>query len=340
MLCKYCGNEVSENNKFCSKCGGKVEAEIAPEAVPAEAEPKKKNTGIIAAVIMAAVLLLQNLISFVSSLGFSSMWLNHKYGMSLDHIITMFKTNLTLASVRILLPAVLGAALVVAVILIRKNKLEALKIRDAITFCVYIIASGVLGYGLSLFSAYVTGRYGEFTLAAMSAANAVLALTSLSILTGWLVLAMFILARSGARVASLIFWICLTCLPLIGAVIAIVFSMTLLRLYSTAPAVLDVASTYIRISALVNLIPGVVTPLFWYAYGSRKIGFVPAIIYGVFQPILNLGCGILGLFLVMNVFHLSMAYVGLGNALAYILGGTYVLIFALIGFITAAKKKA
>lgn len=49
MYCKKCGNELDENEKFCSQCGSQVEDELGVEnkeaIVPAEVPVEKRYSG-------------------------------------------------------------------------------------------------------------------------------------------------------------------------------------------------------------------------------------------------------------------------------------------------------
>ena len=50
MKCSNCGSELKENEKFCTKCGTKVE-------VQQEAQPKKSNTGLIIGLVLGGLVL-------------------------------------------------------------------------------------------------------------------------------------------------------------------------------------------------------------------------------------------------------------------------------------------
>lgn len=65
MICKNCGNELKQNEKFCTKCGLPVtqETENTVEVKTASGKLSGKKIGIIAAVVLLAVIILAVIIS-------------------------------------------------------------------------------------------------------------------------------------------------------------------------------------------------------------------------------------------------------------------------------------
>ena len=52
MRCPFCGNDVPDEFKFCSRCGNQLPAPMIVDPEP----PKKKKTGLIAAIIAVVII--------------------------------------------------------------------------------------------------------------------------------------------------------------------------------------------------------------------------------------------------------------------------------------------
>ena len=79
MLCRYCGEDIADNAKFCNHCGALLQPAVPidapiPKSAPAALKERKENivTGIVGAILGAAIggasIVLLNQIGFVSSL--------------------------------------------------------------------------------------------------------------------------------------------------------------------------------------------------------------------------------------------------------------------------------
>ena len=64
MRCPFCGNDVPDQFKFCSRCGNQLPAPMIVEQEP----PKKKKTGLIVGLSIGGVILLAAITLVVLSL--------------------------------------------------------------------------------------------------------------------------------------------------------------------------------------------------------------------------------------------------------------------------------
>lgn len=355
MYCKHCGRKLDEDALFCPACGKTVEKDAAEEPVyvaeepvytpeepvyvaeePAEA-PKTKNP-VLPAILMGAFLLVWNFITVLLSLNLRTLKvaIQHGAGQGLRNFFISFGVNAGLVCVQ----AFIGAVIVLAVILIRRKKLASVTYKDLIAFAVFVVSLYVFSRLGNLITANAMNRYGGSIFAAKSASTSALSIAGFSTLLGWVGLAIFLLARSGAKIVSLIAGICVVVFYFIVGVCLAVFAAPVMRLFTPLSSVLEHAVLFLRIGAIVMVLPVFLQLLFYWGWGSEKIGFIPAVIYGPVQGILSFVLGACLTLICWNVIGFAGIYAELlTGILPWLAGGVYLILFTVLGAVKAAKKK-
>ena len=371
MFCIHCGAEIPKEASFCPECGKEavkakkeenafVEAEAAMEvleetavaeeieleaeelpevAVCAEEAPVKKKANVaLPVIIMGAALLLTAFISFVFSINFRALKVYIEHGMA-DAVRVQF-TSLGLNFVKIFAQHLIGGVLFAVICLIRKNHLHKINLKDIIPACLFIITPVIFSRLASTYITMVIGQgLGDEALAAISSANVVLGFLSMGAIVSWLGLCVFVLARTGAKLLPILI---MTAVPLVSFVVGIVlvvFAPQALRLFHSPPSIIDMSVQYLRISAPLAFISVFVALFFWWAWGSGKMWFVPACVYAPMQPILSAVLGTLGAYITVFALELGIAFVNVGTTAAYILGGSFILLFTIIGAVVSGIKQ-
>lgn len=297
-----------------------------------------KNRALLPAFLMGGFLLVWNFITFVLGINFRALKvIAQQVGWEMlrpQFAVIGINAGKTLAQ------ALVGAVIVLIIILVCKNRLRV-TYKDLIAFALFTVSLWGFGRLEGLFTTVLTGHFvGSSHLAASSAASSVINLINSGVLFGWLCLAVWLLGRAGKKVLSPVLGGCILGVRFFVGICAAVFALPMLRLLDAPESVIDIAAHIVRVSALLSLVPATVEMLFFWTWGTEKMGFVPAMIYGPAQGLLNLMLGYTGAFLVLSVFRLGAAYAGLGTLVAWLLGGVYPVVFAVIGIIRQAKRKA
>ncbi|MBR6773022.1 MAG: zinc-ribbon domain-containing protein [Clostridia bacterium] len=372
MFCIYCGAELPDKAVFCHKCGKETlkpqtetqntcSLEASPEGayeipaaeeqtvIPAEASDvvnaaenavfeKKKNTA-LPVIIMGAAFFVASVIGFILSINFQGIRALKNQGAP-EYALMVQYAGITIGIVKLAIQNLIGAILFSVVCLIRKKHLDKIKMRDIIPVCLLAFFPLVFSKLSSTYTVLMIGRaLGERALAGVSSADSVLNIVNLGVLVFWIGLSVFVLARTGAKVISAIVWAGVSCIAFVGSVLLFVFAYQVLQLMSVSEDIIEIGGHYLRFNAAFSFVPVCISLFFWWSWGSGKMWFVPACIYGPMMEILSFVLGTLGVFLTVHVFHLGFAYVGIGSELATLLGGAYVLVFTVIGLIVGRARK-
>ncbi len=347
MYCKHCGRKLDEDALFCPACGKTVEKDVAEEPVYTPEEPvyvaeeptaaPKAKSPVLPAILMGVFLLVWNFITVLLSLNLRTLTtlIQEGFDRGLRNFFISFVVNAGLVCVQ----AFIGAVIVLAVILIRRKKLASVTYKDLIAFAVFVVSLYVFNRLGNLITANLMARYGGVIVAAKSASTSALSIAGFSTLLGWVGLAIFLLARSGAKIVSLIAGICVVVFYFIVGVCLAIFAAPVMRLYTPYSSVLEDAVLFLRIGAIVMVLPVFVQLLFYWGWGSEKIGFIPAVIYGPVQGILNLVLGSGLTYLLAGVIKTGLIYVEAASVLPWLAGGAYLILFTVLGAVKAAKKK-
>lgn len=362
MYCKHCGRKLDEDARFCPACGKTVEKDVAEEPVYVAEEPvyvaeepvyvaeepdyaaeepeeaPKAKSPILPAILMGVFLLVWNFITVLLSLNLRTLTtlIQQGFDRGLRNFFISFSVNAGLVCVQ----AFIGAVIVLVVILIRRKKLASVTYKDLITFAVFVVSVYVFNRLGDLLTAGAMNRYGDSIFAAKSASTSALSIAGFSTLLGWVGLAIFLLARSGAKIVSLIAGICVVVFYFIVGVCLAIFAAPAMRLFTPHSFVLESAVLFLRIGAIVMVLPVFLQLLFYWGWGSEKIGFIPAVIYGPVQGILSFVLGACLTLICWNVIGLAGIYAELlTGILPWLAGGVYLILFTVLGAVKAAKKK-
>ncbi|MBQ8896932.1 MAG: zinc-ribbon domain-containing protein [Clostridia bacterium] len=347
MYCKHCGRKLDEDARFCPACGKTVEKDAAEEPVYTPEEPvyvdeeptaaPKAKSPVLPAILMGVFLLVWNFITVLLNLNLRTLTTLIQQGLDrgLRNFFISFSVNAGLVCVQ----AFIGAVIVLVVILIRRKKLASVTYKDLIAFAVFVVSVYVFNRLGGLITANAMNRYGGSIVAAKAASTSALSIAGFSTLLGWVGLAIFLLARSGAKIVSLIAGICVVVFYFIVGVCLAVFAAPVMRLFTTHSSVIEDAIIFLRIGAIVMVLPVFVQLLFYWGWGSEKIGFIPAVIYGPVQGFLNLVLGSALTYLLTGVIKTGLAYVEAASVLPWLAGGVYLILFTVLGAVKAAKKK-
>lgn len=296
-----------------------------------------KNRALLPAFLMGGFLLVWNFITFVLGINFRSLKVIAQHGGW-----AMLRPQFAVIGInagKTLVQALVGAVIVLIIILVCKNRLRV-TFKDLIAFALFTVSLWGFGRLEGLFTTVLTGHFvGSSHLAASSAASSVINLINSGVLFGWICLGVWLLGRAGKKVLSPVLAGCVLAVCIAGRLCAAIFAPAVLRIFQTPESVIDIAVGIVRISSLLSIIPAAVQMLFFWTWGTEKMGFVPAMIYGPAQGILNLMLGYTGAFLVLSVFRLGAVYTDVGLCVAWLLGGVYPVVFAVIGIIRQAKRK-
>ena len=361
MYCKHCGRKLDEDALFCPACGKTVEKDAAEEPVytPEEtvyvaeepvyvaeepvyaaeeptAAPKAKSP-VLPAILMGVFLLVWNFITVLLNLNLRT--LTTLIPQGLDRGLRSFFISFSVNAGLVCVQAFIGAVIVLVVILIRRKKLASVTYKDLIAFALFVVSVYVFNRLGGLITANAMNRYGGSIVAAKAASTSALSMAGFSTLLGWVGLAIFLLARSGAKIVSLIAGICVVVFYFIVGVCLAVFAAPVMRLFTTHSSVIEDAIIFLRIGAIVMVLPVFVQLLFYWGWGSEKIGFIPAVIYGPVQGFLNLVLGSALTYLLTGVIKTGLAYVEAASVLPWLAGGVYLILFTVLGAVKAAKKK-
>lgn len=297
-----------------------------------------KNRALLPAFLMGGFLLVWNFITFVLGINFRSLKViaQHVGWEALRPQLAVVGIN----AGKTLVQALVGAVIVLIIILLCKNRLRV-TFKDLIAFALFTVSLWGFGRLEGLLTTVLTGHFvGSSHLAASGAASSGINLFDFGVLFGWLCLGVWLLGRAGKKVLSPVLGGCILGVRFLAGICAAIFAPAVLRILQTPESVIDIAVGIVRISSLLSLVPATVEMLFFWTWGTEKMGFVPAMIYGPAQGILNLMLGYTGAILVLSVFRLGAVYAGLGTPVAWLLGGVYPVVFAVIGIIRQAKRKA
>lgn len=297
-----------------------------------------KNRALLPAFLMGGFLLVWNFITFVLGINFRALKvITQQVGWE---VLRSQFAVIGINAGKTLVQALVGAVIVLIIILVCKNRLRV-TYKDLIAFALFTVSLWGFGRLEGLLTTVLTGHFiGSSHLAASGAATSVTNLINFGVLFGWLCLAVWLLGRAGKKVLSPVLGGCILGVRFLIGICAAVFAMPLLRLLDAPESAIDIAAHVVRVSALVSLVPATVEMLFFWTWGTEKMGYVPAMIYGPAQGLLNLVLGYTGALLVFSVFRLSAVYSDVGLCVAWLLGGVYPVVFAVIGIIRQAKRKA
>ena len=368
MFCIHCGAELPDNASFCLNCGKEtvktkekeenlcpveevvpenaeepVFEEVAEETVAETAEefavasvPEKKKNKALPVILMAAALLLTGFLSFVLSINFRSLKVLKE--LARPDALRMEYAAIGINFAKICGQQILGLIMFGIVALVRKNHLHKIKMKDLIPFCLFVFCPFLISWMSNLYTVAIGMGYGSYALAAISSATAILSFISLGQLLSWIGLSVFVLARTGVKVVPVVVWAAVSAVSFAASVLVVVFAPQLIRILGAGHEVLDIGSLYLRVNAAYAFIPVCVSLFFWWSWGSEKMWFVPACIYGPLEAVLSATLGSLGSYLTAYVFHLGIVYTGIGTPVAAVLCGTYILIFTIIGLIASKSK--
>lgn len=351
MYCKFCGSQLDAGTSVCSACGrelGKPAEKISESAVSepvyvaegpagAEAAPVKEKAKILPAVLMGAFLLVWNFVSVLLGFNFRALGVYIEHGM-MEAVVSQL-TSFGISAAFTLAQAFIGAVIVLVIILVRKRHLSSVTYKDLVVFALFTVSIYVFGRIGGIFDGALMSRFGTSYAAATGTATAILNIVACSTLLSWICLGIFLLARSGAKVLSPILAGCVWLICALAGICVAVFTATLVRLFNTSPVIVDQAVLAVRVGALGVIVISAVKLLFFWSWGSGKMGFVPAIIYGPVQGLINLLLGYTVTWLFAFELHLGSVAFGLGEPIGWLVGGLYPLVFTVIGIIRQAKKR-
>ncbi|MDD6263104.1 MAG: zinc ribbon domain-containing protein [Clostridiales bacterium] len=363
MYCRFCGTMIPEDSSFCPKCGEKVSDENAPE-VPAEenagakaqnaaagdagsaaeessvpeksgaecettAEQKKKGSA-APVILMAAFCFADGCVRTLSHLNIRQIVFLTQQGIISNvfkDIALDFGTKLAVESVQ----QIIGIALVLLVILIRRRHLGKIKYKDLIVMGVYFVCSAVFGRLSDGISVSALNVFGDAVVMGLNNAAAIEIYIGAAILINWIVLAVFILARTDAVKFSKALWISASAAVFVFSVIyaaaAPRFARVLFMRGFPAEAVVYSVNA-LRMTFIFGWVKPAAELLAAFLYGRKRIGFVPALVYSPAVGIVNTACTA-GAVAVMLWLHLRPGVIGLGEAAAYLLGILFMVIFSL-----------
>lgn len=363
MYCRFCGDVIPEDSVFCPKCGGKVSGENAPEVRESEnadakaqnaaamdsyfaaeeswapeksgaeceiaAEQNKKGSA-VPVILMAALCFAAGCVRTLSHINIRQIIFLAQQGILssvFKDIALAFGVKLAVESVQ----QIIGIALVLLVILIRRRHLGKIKYKDLIVMGVYFVCSAVFGrlsYGISVSALNV---FGDAVVMGLNNAAAIEIYIGAAILISWIVLAVFILARTDAVKFSRALWISASAAVLVFSVIyaaaAPWFARALFMRGFPAEAV-EYSVNALRMTFIFGWVKPAAELLAAFLYGRKRIGFVPALVYSPAVGIVNTACTA-GAVAVMMWLHLRPGVIGLGEAAAYLLGILFMVIFSL-----------
>ena len=107
----------------------------------------------------------------------------------------------------------------------------------------------------------------------------------------------------------------------------------------TEASIIDMGTLCLRVTAVFAFIPVFVNLFFFWSWGSGKMWFVPACIYGPMQAVLSAGIGTLCAFLTVFTFQLVVVYMNVGTPISYVFGGLFILLFTVLGAVISKIKQ-
>lgn len=365
MKCANCGNELTPGARFCTSCGCKVEAGPSGEVLQTDtqqqtidAQPQtrpipsgspnpgpvrpatKENrytpvgesgstrSGVILIIIYAAL----GVLGILISIGRTFFSLSSVPG-------TPEINNLMISSS--LIPALVNFVMllislipVILVLLIRRKYLWKIKTKDVVLISLY----SVLMWIVSFIQGIVVNRYisllGAETLGASSIAEQILALAGLTTIMSGLALSLFILARTGARIAAVIFGAASAFIALCYALLLFIEPEQMVRLFNTSAALIGLSVPMIKIGGICQFFSTISLLTMAAGYGFAPVKtkrWIPVFIIIFFGKII-LGTAIVVVGIQLGYFRLA-AY-----SCIHIANAVIMIVCALIMLFGATRK--
>lgn len=352
MKCANCGNELTPGARFCTSCGCKVEAGPSGEVLQTDtqqqtidAQPQtrpipsgspnpgpvrpatKENrytpvgesgstrSGVILIIIYAAL----GVLGILISIGRTFFSLSSVPG-------TPEINNLMISSS--LIPALVNFVMllislipVILVLLIRRKYLWKIKTKDVVLISLYSVLMWIVSFIQGIVLNSHIAMLGTVAFAAFSIVEQILALAGLTAIMSGLALSLFILARTGAKIAAIIFGSASAFIALCFAFLLFTEPLQLLRLYTSSPEILGLGGSMIKVGGICQFFSTISMLTMAAGYGFAPVktkSWIPVFIIIFFGKIvLGTAIAIVGIQL-MHYGTATFSYIHIANAVIMI----------------------
>ena len=295
MFCRACGQQIREDAVFCPNCGQAVKKQntVYTKPITETVYRSKARKFSVALIVLLLSFIMQSIPSFIWSsipgLGmprgvfttFNEMYLE-EYGM------TFVAYNALQVLLYSILPKVLMAVFVIAVIGSKKKDVSAIKGKDAAVWVLYFFVLAITGQ----FESNIIARYGTETYVAVEASKTIIRYFYLDIIWSSVFTALFLFAKVGILKQKKRIFFIISAICLIAAFVIVLAAKPLVAWYASGEKITEMGKyiSVLRVQTISTLMIRIVTLLFVFSCASNeKTGW--KILFVTLPPVMGLIVG-------------------------------------------------